>query len=161
MICSPERERNEVPDIFAMYREYRHNPTVYRINSINTCPVHEAQDTSYMARHRAFFAAALRRHKSRPMMGYMCRRHATVSCENVSRDPMGPPVIFTSCLLPSGAPQARPRSRGSIWRSVLLRGLRVPQDCPLPVFGFSFCLFLFSPNIVNDIKNKIKAKEIF
>lgn len=82
-----------------------------------------------MARHRAFFAAALRRHKSRPMMGYMCRRHATVSCENVSRDPMGPPVIFTSCLLPSGAPQARPRSRGSIWRSVLLRGLRVPQDC--------------------------------
>lgn len=143
MICSPERERNEAPDIFAVYREYRHNPTVYRINSINTCPVHEAQDTSYMARHRVFFAAALRRHKSRPMMGYMCRRHATVSCENVSRDPMDPPVIFTSCLLPSGAPQARPRSRGSIWRCVLLRGLRVPQDCSLPVLGFSFVFSYF------------------
>lgn len=107
MICSPERERNEVPDIFAMYREYRHNPTVYRINSINTCPVHEAQDTSYMARHRAFFAAALRRHKSRPMMGYMCRRHATVSCENVSRDPMGPPdfyILFASKRCPASPP---------------------------------------------------------
>lgn len=105
--------------------EYRRNPTVCRINSIDTCPVHEAQDTVLYGASPGVFAA-LRRHKSRPMMGYMCRRHATVSCENVSRDPMGPPVIFTSCLLPSGAPQAR----GSIWRSVLLRGLRVPQDCP-------------------------------
>ena len=27
-------------------------------------------------------------------------RHATVSCENVIRDPSGFPVIFTSCLVP-------------------------------------------------------------
>lgn len=132
VICSPgrERERGERSGYFRhVIVNIGHNPSVYRINSINTCPMRAAQDTSYMARHRALFAMALRRHKSRPMMGYMCRRHATVSCENVSRDPMGPPVIFTSCLLPSGAPQARPRSRGSIWRTVLLRGLRVPQDC--------------------------------
>lgn len=46
---------------------------------------------------------ALRRHKSQTMMGYMCRRHATISCEYVRRQPSGFPVIFTSCLVPHRA----------------------------------------------------------
>lgn len=83
-------------------------------------------------------------------MGYMCRRHATVSCENVSRDPMGPPVIFTSCLLPSGAPQA-----ASLYGAPCYFAVLEFLKTVLPVLGFSFCLVLFSPNIVNDIKSKI------
>jgi hypothetical protein len=76
-------------------------------------------------------------------MGYMCRRHATVSCENVSRDPMGP-AIFTSCLFPRAhgdthhttpAPCPPPNSPGPrepVWRSVLLRGPRENSREPFP-----------------------------
>lgn len=128
------------------------NPTVYRVNSINTCPMRAAQDTSYMARHRVLFAMALRRHKSRPMMGYMCRRHATVSCENVSRDPMGPPVIFTSCLLPQASSFPRVYMAHRVtWRSSSSSRL-------FCLFSSSLCLFLFSPNIVNDIRNENKSE---
>lgn len=53
-----------------------------------------ASVASYTETRHRVFTTALRRHKSRPMMGYMCRRHATISCENVSREPMGllPPI---------------------------------------------------------------------
>lgn len=54
--------------------------------------------TRLIWQHQTLFIAPLRRHKSRPMMGYMCRRHGFLRKREPR--PNGPPVIFTSCLLP-------------------------------------------------------------